>query len=183
MNAGMDLSQWEWTCACCGERKRGIPDYGFDAPIHHYWASEGDPDFTVLEKTDDDCVMEIAGDRVHFIRCVLLLPVHGADQAIGFGVWSTLGEQNYHRYADSFFDGQQSKLGPMFGYLGNRIAGYPDTLNLQLEVAPQDGGARPLVRVLDSHSDHPLYRDQNDGLDGDRLTGLLSSILPCSGRA
>lgn len=29
MNAGVDLSQWEWTCACCGKRKRGVPDYGF----------------------------------------------------------------------------------------------------------------------------------------------------------
>jgi hypothetical protein len=179
----MDLSQWEWTCACCGQRKRGVPDQAFDAPIHHHWAAGDDPDFQVLEKTDDDCVMEIAGDRAYFIRGVLEVPIHGTDQRLGFGVWSTLSEQNYHRYADSFFDDDQSKLGPMFGYLANRLPAYPDTLNLKLDVLPQDNRQRPLLRLWDEAAEHPLYRDQSFGVDTGRLTELLSRIMPCEGSA
>ena len=127
--------------------------------------------------------MEIAGDRVHFIRCVLLVPVEGAERGFGFGVWSTLSEANYNRYAGSFLDSAQSRLGPMFGYLSNRLPAYPDTLNLKVAVEPQDNRQRPLLRLWDDHAEHPLYRDQNQGIDAARLTLLLGEIMPCSGRA
>jgi len=179
----MDLSQWEWTCACCGQRKRGVPEQAFDAPIHHHWAAGGDPDFKVLEKTGDHCVMEIGGSRAFFIRCVLEVPIRNTDERLGFGVWSTLSEQNFQRYADSFSDHDQVRLGPMFGYLANRLPGYPDTLNLKLDVLPQDNLQRPLLRLWDADSEHPLYIDQSRGIDIDRLTGLLSQIMPCGGSA
>lgn len=179
----MDLSQWAWICTCCGKRKRGVPDYGFAAPIHHDWAEAGAPDCRVLGKTDDFCVMEIEGHRHFFIRCVLRLPVAGTDADFGFGVWSTLSEANYRRYAETFDDEDQSSIGPMFGYLANRLPFYPDPLNLRLDVLPRDGRQRPLLRIRDEHAGHPLHTDQVGGLDAERLAALLSEIIPCDGRA
>ena len=179
---GIDLSHWDWTCACCGQRKRGVPDFGFAAPSHLRWAEDGDPEFTVLEKTDDHCVMEIAGQQSFFIRCVLVIPVEGVERGLGLGVWSTLSGENFHRYNESFLDHDQSRLGPMFGYLANRLPAYPDTLNLKADVHPQDNRQRPLLRLWDDAADHPLYLDQSQGIDAARLETLLSQIMPCDGR-
>lgn len=179
----MDLSQWEWTCACCGQRKRGVPHLGFDAPIHHSWAEQGDQDFKVLNKNSDTCTMEIDGQLCYFVRGVLFLPVLGAEDGFGFGVWSTLGEASFKRYVESISDHDQSRIGPLFGYLANRLPFYPDTLNLELDVLAQDGGKRPILRIRDEHEGHPLHKDQAEGLDADRFAELLSQIMPCDGRA
>ncbi|HEY5598705.1 MAG TPA: DUF2199 domain-containing protein [Kiloniellales bacterium] len=179
----MDLSQWDWICACCGERKRGIPDYGFDAPIHHHWAQTGDPEFKVLTKDSDTCVMEIAGQPGYFIRCVLRIPVQGLAGGFGIGIWASLSEASFRRYAATFADADQSRIGSMFGYLANRLPAYPDTLNLKADVLPQDGNQRPLLRLWDEAAGHPLYADQTEGIDTARLIALLGEIMPCSGRA
>lgn len=179
----MDLRDWEWTCACCGERKRGVPDLAFDAPL--VWqARDRDPAIRAIGKDDDFCVVEIGGERHVWIRCVLPVPLTFAPgEFFGYGVWSTLSAANAERYRASFSDADQAKLGEMFGYLGNSLPGYPETENMHLTVAPRDGGQRPLVRVRDRHAGHPLWRDQRDGMDAERLGALLSGIMPCGGRA
>ena len=179
----MDLSQWEWTCTCCGERKRGVPDFCFDAPIHYHWATGGDPEFKVLAKDSDRCSMEIAGQPSYFIRCLLLIPVGGVTDGFGIGIWSSLSETSFRRYSDTYSDADQSKIDPMFGYLTNRLPAYQDTLDLKADVLPQDGNQRPLLRLWDEAASHPLYVDQTEGIDSDRLIALLGEIMPCSGRA
>lgn len=178
----MDLSGWEWTCACCGERKRGIPACAFEGPVAWYVA-ERDPEVTVFHKSSDFCEIAIHGDRFVYIRCVLPVPLRFAPgEAFEFGVWSTLGPENAARYRATFDDDDQSKLGPMFGYLGNILPGYPSTENLQLDVFPRDDGQRPAVRVREHDAGHPLYRDQREGWDEDRLAEILSLVMPCEGR-
>lgn len=178
----MDLSRWEWTCACCGQRKRGVPDLAYDRPIHAQWAADGEPDFELLWATADDCGMKIGGQPVHFVRCVLEIPVHAADRPFGYGVWTTLSAENHKRYMETFDATDQASLGRMFGYLANRLPAYPDTLNLKADVVPRDNRQRPLVELWDE-GDHPLVRDQREGLDAGQLEALLSRILPCDGRA
>jgi hypothetical protein len=179
----MDLSQWEWTCTCCGERKRGVPDFGFDAPSHYRWALDGHPEFKILTKNSDMCTMEVAGQPSYFIRCVLRIPIEGLTAGFGFSIWSSLSETNFRRYSDTYIDADQSKIGSMFGYLANRLPAYPDTLNLRADVLPQDGNQRPLLRLWDEADSHPLYVDQVEGIDTGRLIALLGEIMPCSGRA
>lgn len=179
----MNPDAWEWTCACCGARKRGIPDLAFEGPLAWH-ARDADPNVTIIGKTDDFCVAEIAGDRHFWIRCVLPLPLAFAPgEFFGFGVWSTLSRENARRYRESFDDTDQGRLGGMFGYLGNALPGYPDTGNLHLTVVPRDGRQRPLAWVLDRHADHPLWRDQRDGIGEERLAAVLSRVVPCQGRA
>lgn len=179
----MDLDAWEWTCACCGERKRGIPDLAFEGPLAWH-ARDADPAVRIIAKDDDFCEAETGGARHVWIRCVLPVPLAFAPGAFfGFGVWSTLSPANAERYRETFLEEDQSRLGAMFGYLGNILPGYPDTENLRLTVVPRDERQRPLAWVQDHHADHPLWRDQRDGIDDGQLAGLLSRILPCGGRA
>lgn len=155
-------------CSCCGREITGLPDLAYDAPAHYH-------DLPQAERSerarlgDDLCTIDSKDHRDHFVRGVLLLPVRGTDQTFGFGVWVSLSAENYRRYVATFDDEDQSKLGAMFGWFCNRIPYYPDTLNLQTTVVPQDGGARPQVWINKIHADHPLYAEQQSGLTKERL--------------
>lgn len=79
---------------------------------------------------------------------MLRLPLIGApEECLGFGVWSTLSEKNFGRYIETFDSGEQEDLGPWFGWLSNRLKGYPDTLNLKCQVHPQSGRQRPWLEL------------------------------------
>ena len=177
----MDLADWEWTCACCGRPKRGVPDLACDAPIHHLWAERGDPGFVTRFMDSDACRMEIAGAPAFFIRCLLVIPVAGLEGGFGLGVWSSLSEASFRRYAETYDDPQQSRIGPMFGYLANRLPGYPDMLGMKADVLPQDDNQRPLLRLWPEAEGHPLCEDQVQGMTPNRLAALLSEVMPCEG--
>lgn len=157
-------------CSCCGREIVGLPDLAYDAPAHYREIPEAERRVRA-RLSEDLCTID---ERDHFVRAVLLLPVRDSDEAFGFGVWVSLSAENFRRYAATFEDEDQSKLGAMFGWFCNRIPTYPDTLNLQTVVRPQDRRARPLVRVSDVHADHPLYLEQQSGITRERLGDIYA---------
>jgi hypothetical protein len=154
-----------FTCACCGQKVTALPDLAYDAPQHYSGLSEAeraaraslDADFCVIDGED------------RFIRAVCLVPIVDTDEHFAWGVWVSLSAENFQRYADSFQDDDQSKLGQMFGWFCNRLPNYPETLSLQATVVPQDNRQRPLVWINDAHADHPLYIEQRRGITPERL--------------
>ena len=52
-----------------------------------------------------------------------------------------------------------------FGWFSNALPGYPDTLNLPLEVVTQELEYRP--ELVLSEGDHPLIREQREGITTD----------------
>ncbi|HEX9769267.1 MAG TPA: DUF2199 domain-containing protein [Kiloniellales bacterium] len=162
------MEPFTFRCSCCGREITGLPDLAYDAPAHYH-------DLPQAERSararlgDDLCTIDNIDNRDHFVRGVLLLPVQGTDQTFGFGVWVSLSAENYRRYVATFEDEDQSKLGAMFGWFCNRIPYYPDTLNLQSVVVPQDRRARPQVWISEVHANHPLYVEQRSGITKDRL--------------
>jgi hypothetical protein len=108
-----------------------------------------------------------------FIRCILHLPIIGStDQRFGYGVWSSLSRENFVRYAETFNSGAQGGLRSWFGYLSNRLHGYPDTFLLKCMVQPQDGRMRPALEQ--EPSAHPLSLEQRDGITLDRVLELYA---------
>ena len=81
------------------------------------------------------------------------------------------------RYSDTFESRDQSRLGAMFGWLNNRIPFYPETLNLQNSVVPQDGDQRPEVWISDEHRDHPLFIEQQEGMTLERLGEIHAGAI------
>ena len=166
-----------FTCACCGREITGLPDLSFDAPLHYHGipAEERagratlDADFCVIDGED------------RFIRAVCPVPIRDTNDYFGWGIWVSLSAESFQRYADSFSDHDQSKLGGLFGWLCNRIPVYPDTLNLQTSVMPQDDRQRPLVWINEANADHPLYLDQRQGITKERLGEIYAKEL-CGGR-
>lgn len=148
-----------------------MPSLAYAAPAHYAAATEEEraADF----KLDSDfCVMR--GEHF-FVRAVIPVPIVGLDTTFDWGVWVTLSPANFRIYMDTFEDRRRSHLGPWFGWLGNAIEGYPDTLNLKCDVHPQDGGMRPHIQLW--AAEHPLYREQRDGMTEKRLIELIESHL------
>ena len=159
------VAPFSFTCACCGRTVTELPDLAFAAPAHYDQIPEPEragratlgPDFCVLDAED------------YFIRVVLPIPLLGTDRTFMWGVWTTLSEANFQRYVETFNDRDQSKLGGMFGWLSNRVPHYPETLSLQTTVWPQDGNQRPHLWINKAHADHPLFREQREGMSPERL--------------
>jgi hypothetical protein len=155
-------------CPCCGQWHEGLPDVTFRAPYHWRNAlAEDDPERNNLDT--DLCVIDL---RDFFIRCVLEVPIRGTESSFGWGVWVTHSEANFKDYVAHFRDPPQRAA---FGYLANRLSGYPDTVNLRTLVHWQPGNQRPLVEV--EPSDHPLSRDQREGITLDQAIEFARPVL------
>jgi len=165
-----------WTCHSCGEVHKGVFDIVYDKPV--IWADSTNRvsnsdlmPFSTDFLSDDFCILK--GEH-YFVRCVLELPILDTSGGrLGFGVWSSLSEENFAVYVESFNSDDQGALGPWFGWFSNRLKGYPDTLNLKCQVNPRNGRRRPLIEL--EHTDHPLARDQRKGVSIDRLIEVYAA--------
>ncbi|MGF1502888.1 MAG: DUF2199 domain-containing protein [Paracoccaceae bacterium] len=173
-----DLDSWAWTCACCGQPQRGMPELAFRGPDN--WAARtGDPSIVEIEKTTDLCVLEIDGERSYYIRALLPIPL-----AFGpperdhwcFGIWASLSEENFARYRETLEDDARGRLGGMFSWLCNGIPGY-GAERLTLVTVPQDGRRRPFCFVQYRHETHPLFTEQRDGWDEATARERLSNFF------
>lgn len=168
------MTSISYACACCGEEITGAPDIAFESPAYYATMPE-DERAEGAELSDDFCLIE----EDHFIRVVCPIPIRGTDDFFGWGVWVSLSEDNFERYRQTFKDDDQSSLGPMFGWFSNQLPEYPETLNLQTTVIPEDGNQRPQLWINDEHADHPLYIDQREGISAERL-GEIYARLVCT---
>jgi hypothetical protein len=165
-----------WTCAACGQEHQGLFDLGAAAPGHWQGPPDPQPNSAVVDcthcLTEDFCIID---GQHYFIRCVLELPLAGAadGERFAFGVWSTLAEKNFRIYLETFDEGGQG-LGPWFGWFSNRLAGYPDTLNLKCQVHPRGGRQRPWIE-LEPSSPHPLARESREGITYERLLEIYAA--------
>ena len=171
------LRDRSWVCPSCRATHKGVFDISFKAPAA--WPPHepaiANQDVSVENLThflsDDLCLLN--GEDC-FIRCVLELPLIGADGAhFGFGVWSSLAKENFLRYVETFDSGEQGALGPWFGWFSNRLMGYPETLSLKSLVHPRDGRGRPWIEL--EPTDHPLALDQRNGISFDRLLEIYTA--------
>ncbi len=173
------MEPFSFTCPCCGKQVLGLPDMAYAEPAYSRSVPEAERAKRV-NLTSDLCTVD---DKHFFIRAVCPVPVVGAAQDFGWGIWVSLSEENFQRYVDSFDDPEQSKLGGMFGWFSNQLPHYPNTLSLQTSVFPQDGNQRPLVYINDVHAEHPLYVDQQSGMPQEKLAQIYAENLCGKGSA
>ena len=176
----MDAQDFEWTCACCGETRRGLPEFAVPHPKDWMTLEES----AIKTSTDDFFVFEDQTGRHYWIRAVIEVPIQGHDAGVklGYGVWVSLSAKNAKRYRQSFDDDDQSKLGGMFGWLASGVPGSPGSPNLPATVWPQNHKRRPLVEVLISEGEQPsaLWREQKDGVSPERIEALLTMLGSCA---
>ena len=156
-----------WTCSRCGKEHVGLPlDWAYDRPT--YWDGGQSKDDWL---TEDLCVWtDDAGKRNYFIRGVLYIPVDDADQTLGYGTWSSLSEDSFKRVCEMWDDPKRTDEPAYFGWLSNSLPGYPETLNLPLDVVIQEIDKRPALVLHEG--EHPLIAEQREGISMERVRAV-----------
>lgn len=179
---GSNPKTFEFRCASCGRIHRGSPSFGYDKPAYNFDVPEAERDARV-KVTKDIC--EIwppageEGDTYYFIRGLLEVPITGVDEPFLWGVWVTQSEESFRRYFETF--GQNQSGDGSFGWLAVVMPGYKRTKpgealeHLKCDVEWQGGDQRPLIQVQEC--DHPLYRDQRDGISWERAIELAMLMM------
>jgi hypothetical protein len=167
------LQSMTFRCSTCDEVHEGLFDIACSGPEQWGGGDEQAANGAAADAThilsEDFCIIE---GRDFFVRAVLPIPIIGTDQTMAYGVWSTLSKKNFDHYMETFDDGEQGELGPWFGWLSNRLNGYPDTLNLKCQVHPENDRQRPWLEL--ESTDHPLAIEQRDGITIDRLLEIYA---------
>ena len=177
-------------CATCGvehdlsdlEPAYAYPDAYLDVP----------PDERVLRTTmrDDDCRVrgtEGTGDR-YFLRVLLPMPVRGDVDACAWGVWAEVNEAAFRRIGEVFAGTGSTADEPMHGgvshggaaafdaRLANALVGYGATLGLPGSLR-LSGPFSAATFTLAPELDHPLAREQRDGVHPERVIEWLFTHL------
>ncbi|WP_162917290.1 DUF2199 domain-containing protein [Dongia deserti] len=156
---------FSFTCPTCGESHKGSPSVAFASP-YHWHAQQPDTSTGKSRLSDDFCMIE---ERDYFIRCILEVPIVGVEDPFLWGVWVSQSATNFRDYVESFPDTPERQT---FGYLSNRLPGYPDTINLHTQTRWQRGTKRPLVEL--KAVEHPLYHDWSSGITWERAIELAA---------
>jgi hypothetical protein len=161
-----------WTCSRCGSEHEGVPlDWAYDRPI--YWdGRRNDGDWL----SEDLCTWtDDVGQRAYFIRGVLYVPVPETGETLGYGVWSSLSEKSFSRVYELWDDPARVEEPPYFGWLSNSLPGYPETLNLPLDVVTEQIDKRPSLVLHEG--DHPLIAEQRNGVSPARVLEIAELNL------
>jgi hypothetical protein len=147
----------------------GLPDIGVDKPALaqeiplEQWAGR-----VVL--SDDTCVID---GQEFFIRGVLIIPVQGDENGLGFGIWVSQKQEHFQAYLDS---PDSADIGPYFGWLATEIVPYAPTLNLKTMAYFQGNNQRPLIDL--EPTSHPLSLDYQNGISLERAWELVHEYMP-----
>jgi hypothetical protein len=163
---------WTFTCSCCGEVHEGSPSFGYTSP--HYYDLLSEEDKTRIAILQDDiCVIGVGDHSDFFVRTLLEVPIHGADEPFMWGVWVSLSEANFKRYMSTWDNHDETDC--YFGWFGNRLPYYPDTLSLKTQVRPRNGGLRPLLML--EQTDHPLAVHFYQGISVDEAQRIAERVM------
>lgn len=162
---------YRFRCQVCDEWHEGLPDIGFDAPLHYHQLSAEERD-TIAIKSSDLCSIN---DQDYFVRGVIEIPIQDEAECFGIGAWVSLKEANFRRYVELFEVEDPSGDGPYFGWLCNHIASYPDTLSLKTLLHLRPAPARPRIEI--EPTDHPLALQQRDGISRAEIQALIERAL------
>jgi hypothetical protein len=160
-----------YTCACCGGTTHDVP-FAWHVPAPAQWSDryEGRED-CVLD--NELCMIE---ERDFFVRGIVEIPVHDADETFHWGVWVSLSGSSFDRTIELWEQDGRENEPPMFGWLSVELPGYhPSTLDLKTNVRTQPLGSRPLVEL--EPTGHPLAVEQRCGISLPRVREIAALMM------
>jgi hypothetical protein len=158
-------------CDTCGEQHEIPLNMGFSMPdfVNKLLPWERTERCQISE---DWCIVD---ESLFWIRGCLEVPIKGTDKTFSWGVWTTLGEDDFDTTMELWNDSSRVSEPPYQGSLANTLPTYTETRNLELTVQTRDVGDRPLLTSIDP--DHKLSADQRDGMSMERAIELAKMIL------
>jgi len=164
--------QHAWTCSCCGKQYDDLPlDVGLLAPDP--WLDLTEAERESRGKLDSDiCTI----DTHNFVRGCLEVPVIDHQDVFVWGVWVSVSDKSFATILNLWNAEIRDDQPPMFAWLCNTIGGYPQTFGLKTHLYLRNDGQRPFIRL--EPTDHPLAREQREGITLSRVEEIVSAILP-----
>jgi hypothetical protein len=162
-----------YICHHCGVSHEEIPlSFAADFPDQYANMSPGERDNRCVMGSDQ-CVID---HEAFFIRGLLEIPVGDADQVFLWGLWTRVWEKDYDEFSEIWEEqGREGRHGPFKARLANRLAVYPNTLNLIVTIRVQPVGQRPLFFV--DEEDHPLATALRFGMSMEETQELVARLL------
>jgi hypothetical protein len=155
----------------------GPPSFAHKRPPYYFDVPEPERASRV-EINDDLCriapIRADGSDAIYCIRATLDIPIIDSDAPFCWGVWVTHSEDAFQRY-EATFDLDQTDDGA-FGWLAVVLPYYRRTApgdfleHLACDVEWGPKGHRP--KVIVRPCDHPLYRDQSEGITWDKAVEI-----------
>ncbi len=163
-------------CATCGEEKDLLamePSYG--RPDAYYEVPKEQREYLTNFSQDDGRIRNADDtERRHFLRAVLCVPIRGEKNDCAWGVWVEVSGPDWERAYELWEDPNQAKEPPFRGTLANALRGYDGTVGLPGHVRLTGAKSAPLFE-LDPSLDHPLAREQREGVDPARVVEWVSA--------
>jgi hypothetical protein len=162
---------FSFKCSCCGKIHEGSPGFSFKGPAPFFEQSE---EVQKQGKLSSDLCYYTDDEGVHyFIRVVLEIPIHGVEESFMWGVWVSLGEQNYKRYVETYDKPDTNDC--YFGWFSNYLPFYKNTYALKTDVHPREGGDRPYIELHEA--EHELAVDFHNGITIQRAQEIAEKCL------
>ena len=163
-------------CGTCGEEKNLLamePSYG--RPDAYFEVPEAQREHLTNFSNDDGRIRNADDtERRHFLRVLLSVPIRGEHRDCAWGVWVEVSAADWDRAYKLWNSPKQGKEPPFPGRLANALRGYDGTLGLPGRVRLTRPKDSPLFE-LDPDVDHPLAREQREGVPPDRVTEWVST--------
>jgi hypothetical protein len=163
-------------CATCGEEadllamepSYGRPDAYFEVPKdQREYLTNFSKDDGRIRNTDDS-------ERRYFLRVLLSVAIRGEERDVAWGVWVEVSSADWERAYDLWDDPNQGKEPPFPATLANALKGYEGTLGLPGRVRLTSPTTAPEFE-FDASVDHPLAREQREGVDPARVIEWVSA--------
>ena len=162
---------FSFKCSKCGQLHEGSPSFSFDAPAPYLEQSEE------IRKNGnlgtDLCEYKDEHGEHYFIRAVLEIPIHGANEPFLWGAWVSLSEKSFMRYVETYDAPDPNDS--FFGWFCNHLPGYEDTYALKAQVHPRKDGIRPYIEL--EATSHPLAVDYHNGLTVARAQEIAETVM------
>lgn len=161
--------KYSWICSCCGKSFDSLPmDYAFRGPDN--WHALPEAERATRARLDSDlCVID---GREFYVRGCIEIPVTDSPEIFIYGVWVSVSEDSFRHILDKWDAEIAGAEPPRFGWLCNRISGYPDPEEVRCNVYLRSGNLRPLI-VLES-TDYPLAVEQRNGITLERIRKIAA---------
>ena len=161
-----------FTCSRCGQTHEGPPlAYGADYP--EAWAAV--PEAQRRKRVvlgEEQCIID---RRDFYVRARLVVPVVDGAEPLEWGVWVSVGQKSFMRMAEVYSTPGRESEPPYPAWLQTELPDYPQTLNLKGLLQTRPVGERPTFAL--ETIDHPLAREQRDGVTMQRVREIAELLL------
>lgn len=166
-----EMEEMGYYCSDCGKYHREIPmSYGAKSPTTYFNLTEDERQNSEL--TNDICV--IAGKRF-FIKGQIKIHVEGKDDPFSWNVWAEISKKDFEDEQENWNEENRFLKKPYSGTLDTPLNCYPDTIGLKVKIQTQKVGLIPDITI--ESANHPLYFEQENGIDVKRVTQFALKIL------